>query len=95
MTTLFANPVSTTRLSQLAPRVCAVVRRIDSDGEDIARLKTLGICAGRQVELVKTGDPMIVRVFNSRLGMSATLASNVWVETCTPGHCALKDTPCT
>ena len=95
MTTLVENTTSLTRLDRLAPRVCAVVRRIDSDDDDVARLKTLGVCAGRQVELIKKGDPLILRVFNSRLGMSSSLAERVWVETCTPGHCALKDAPCT
>ena len=95
MTTLVETPAALTRLDRLAPKVCAVVRRIDSDSEDIARLKTLGICLGRQVELIKAGDPLIVRVFSSRLGMSSSLATNVWVETCSPGHCALKDNPCT
>jgi Fe2+ transport system protein FeoA len=51
------------------------------------RLKALGICIGRQVELVKRGDPLIVRVYGSRLGISARLANRVLVEPCT-GGCA-------
>ncbi len=49
------------------------------------RLKALGICIGRQVELVKRGDPLIVRVYGSRLGISARLANRVLVEPCTGG----------
>jgi Fe2+ transport system protein FeoA len=78
------------RLDELQPRTCAVVRRIESEDEDIQRLKTLGICIGRRVELVKAGDPLIVRVFGSRLGISAELASRVWLEICAPDHCALE-----
>jgi Fe2+ transport system protein FeoA len=75
------------RLDQLPSRTCGVVRRLETDDADVQRLKTLGICVGRQVELVKAGDPLIVRVFGSRLGLSARLASLVWVEGC-QGRCA-------
>lgn len=87
--------VNLTRLDLLTPHVCAIVRRIDSESEEIGRLKTLGVCLGRQVEIAKSGDPLILRVFGSRLGMSASLAGRVWVEACLPGHCALKEHPCT
>jgi len=82
------------RLDQLPPRVCAVVRQIATDDEEMQRLKTLGVCLGRRVELVKAGDPLILKVFGSRLGISAALAANVQVEVCQPGHCALRETDC-
>jgi Fe2+ transport system protein FeoA len=49
---------------------------------------------GRRVELVKSGDPLILRVFGSRLGLSASLAARVHVEVCEPGHCALRESEC-
>ena len=79
------------RLDELPARVCAVVRRVDTDDEDTNRLKTLGICLGRRVELVRVGDPLILKVFGSRLGLSASLATRVHVEICQPGHCALRE----
>ena len=79
------------RLDQLPARQCAVVRRIETGGDDMQRLKTLGICVGRRLEVVRAGDPLIVRVFGSRLGVSASLASRVWLEVCTPDHCAMKE----
>lgn len=82
------------RLDLLPPRACAVVRAIATDDEEMQRLKTLGVCLGRRVELVKLGDPLILKVFGSRLGISATLAANVQVEVCQPGHCALRETDC-
>ncbi len=82
------------RLDLLPPRVCAVVRQIATDDEEMQRLKTLGVCLGRRVELVKIGDPLILKVFGSRLGVSAALAANVSVEVCQPGHCALRETNC-
>lgn len=78
-------------MDELKPRVCAVVRSIDIENAEIQRLKTLGICVGRRLEVVRTGDPLIVRVFGSRLGLSASLASRVWLEVCTDGHCAMRE----
>jgi len=83
------NPISDLiRLVDLPPRVCGIVRDIETDDEEIQRLKTLGVCSGRRVELVRAGDPLILKVFNSRLGLSAELAARVRVEICTPGECA-------
>ncbi len=84
-------PPVETRLDALPPRQCAVVRRIETDDDDMQRLKTLGICVGRRLEVVRTGDPLVVRIFGSRLGLSASLASRVWLEVCTPDHCAMRE----
>lgn len=77
---------SLARLDQMTARTCGVVRRLDIEDADMLRLKTLGICVGRQVEMVKVGDPLIVRVFGSRLGLASRLAARVWVEGCA-GRC--------
>lgn len=79
------------RLDELPPRICAVVRQVETDDEDTQRLKALGVCLGRRVELVRVGDPLILKIFGSRLGLSAEMARRVRVEICQPGHCALKD----
>jgi Fe2+ transport system protein FeoA len=91
MTNNAPTPKPETRLDALAPKQCAVVRRIETDGDDAARLKTLGICVGRRLEVVRSGDPLILKVFGSRLGLSASLASCVWLEVCSPEHCAMKE----
>ncbi|HEX7577508.1 MAG TPA: FeoA family protein, partial [Verrucomicrobiae bacterium] len=91
MTTTASTPPPETRLDDLPPKQCAVVRRIETDGDDTQQLKTLGICVGRRLEVVRTGDPLVVRVFGSRLGLSASLASRVWLEVCTPDHCAMRE----
>jgi Fe2+ transport system protein FeoA len=82
-------------LDELPPRVCAVVRSVTTDDEDTRRLKTLGVCVGRRLELVRAGDPLILKIFGSRLGLSAELAMRVTVEVCQPGHCALREEDCT
>jgi Fe2+ transport system protein FeoA len=84
-----------TQLSKLPPRICAIVCRIETESEDVQRLKMLGICVGRRVEVVKPGDPLIVRVFGTRLGLAASLASCVWLEICPPGRCAMQKQPST
>ena len=89
-----AKPVSLVRLDALPPRVCAVVRSVMTDDEDTQRLKTLGVCVGRRLELVRAGNPLILKIFGSRLGLSAELAARVTVEVCQPGHCAMREENC-
>ncbi len=75
-------------------RVCAVVRSVETEDEETQRLKTLGVCVGRRLELVRVGDPLILKIFGSRLGLSAELARRVQVEICQPGHCAMREDNC-
>ena len=89
--TTFDQSAATVRLDELPPRVCSVVRSIATDDEDTQRLKTLGVCVGRRVEVVRPGNPLILKIFGSRLGISAELAARVRVEVCQPGHCALRE----
>jgi Fe2+ transport system protein FeoA len=89
--TTVEQPVPTVRLDELPPRVCAVVRSVETDDEETKRLKTLGVCVGRRVELVRAGNPLILKIFGSRLGLSAELAARVRVEICQPGHCAMRE----
>jgi Fe2+ transport system protein FeoA len=60
---------------------------MDVDDEDGQRLKAMGVCLSRKVELVKAGDPLILRVLGSRIGLSARLARRVWVQTCDEPEC--------
>ena len=92
--TTINQPASLVRLDLLPLRVCAVVRSVETEDEDTQRLKTLGVCVGRRVELVRIGNPLIIKVFGSRLGLSAELARRVQVEVCQPGHCALREESC-
>jgi len=80
----FQNAV---RLNELPPQICGIIRDIETDDEETQRLKTLGVCAGRRVELVRAGDPLILKIFGSRLGLSAALARRVRVEICSPDNC--------
>lgn len=87
--TMNRMPGELVRLNELPPRRCGIVRDVETDDEEAARLKTLGICAGRRVELVRTGDPLILKIFGTRLGLSGALAARVRVEICAPDNCGL------
>lgn len=82
------------RLSDLEAHHCAIVRQIDVEDEDTDRLKTLGVCIGRQIEVARNGDPVVLKIFGSRLGVARRLLDRIRVEICQPGHCALRESPC-
>ena len=67
------------RLDELLPHQCAVVDHIEAEDEEMNRLMAMGVCAGRTIEMIKPGDPLILKVFGSRIGVSARLASRVLV----------------
>ena len=67
-------------LSQMS-RGIAVCRQVEGDGTHTTRLKRLGICEGRSLEVMQAGDPMILRVIGTSIGLSRQLASLVLVET--------------
>jgi Fe2+ transport system protein FeoA len=74
-----SSPAShTLPLSELRSREARVVS-VSAEADDAVRLMALGICVGRRVEIIKAGDPMIVRVVGARVGLSARLAANVLV----------------
>lgn len=74
-------------LAKLHQYQCGVVSIIDAESEDILHLQTMGVCLGRTIKLIKAGDPMILRVLGSRLGISARLAEQVWVTPCPDVFC--------
>lgn len=55
---------------------------IDAVGQDAIRLKRLGICEGRSLHLVGRGDPMVLRIGESQIGLSRQLACAVQVSSC-------------
>lgn len=56
------------------------VMHVDANCDDAARLKAMGVCIGRRLSLVQSGDPLIVCVVGSRIGISARLAEAVFVQ---------------
>lgn len=76
-------------LDHAPEQACVAIHHVEATDEDMRRLMTLGICAGRRVELLKNGDPMILKVFGSRLGVSRRLAHRVMVTICETKGCPL------
>ncbi len=72
---------SSKRLSELSPGGCCVITDIGIPA-DSARLKSMGLCLGRTLEVVKAGDPLIVKVYGTRIGLSTRLAEHILVEVC-------------
>jgi Fe2+ transport system protein FeoA len=76
------------RLDQLEPKTCGVIARVDAANDSIEQLMAMGVCVGRKVEVVQHGDPLILRVLGSRIGLSARLAHSVMVDPCHESRCA-------
>lgn len=72
-------PLNRLRLDQ-----CGLIQRLDLNETDDKRLRTMGICPGRLVWLVRRGDPMILKVMGTRIGLAADLAQQVTVQVCAP-----------
>ena len=70
-------------VDRLEPGHCGTVCEIRADDDATVQLKTMGICTGRRVMLLRRGDPMILRVLGSRIGISARLGCRIIVERCT------------
>ncbi|MEZ6123821.1 MAG: ferrous iron transport protein A [Planctomycetaceae bacterium] len=69
-----------TRLSSVV--FPGVFRCLDvlSDGEEAVRLKRMGICCGRLIQVVQVGDPMVIVAVGARVGVSRKLANSVVLE---------------
>ena len=70
------------RLDAIRPGQCGIVRVVEAGETEIDQLKSMGVCIGRKVMLVQAGDPLILKVMGTRLGVSARLATRVRVEPC-------------
>jgi Fe2+ transport system protein FeoA len=70
------------RLPQLRTGHCGTVTVVDADSEEVHRLMAMGVCTGRKVMLIRRGDPLILKVLGSRIGLSARLADRVEVVPC-------------
>ena len=79
------------RLDELERHHCGVVDHVEAGEADMERLMAMGVCMGRTVELIRTGDPLILKVFGSRIGVSARLACRVMVRPCGMRSCFLNE----
>lgn len=80
-------------MNELKPHQCGVVQNVEAPDEELERLMAMGVCGGRTVELVQIGDPLILKVYGTRVGVSARLAAKIKVISCSTDCCGLSDVP--
>jgi Fe2+ transport system protein FeoA len=76
------DPGDRVPLDQIEMGHCARVTEVEASEADIGQLMAMGVCVGRRIMLMQTGDPMILKVLGTRIGVSARLARNVKVQPC-------------
>lgn len=70
------------RLDQLPSGARATVQHIESADDAIHQLMAMGLCVGRQIEVIRHGNPLIVRLLGARVGVSGRVARHIIVERC-------------
>ena len=74
-----------TRLDQLPAGARARITAITGEAALVQRLMELGVLEGEEVEVIgfaPLGDPMEVRLANTRLSLRRSEAAGITVETC-------------
>ena len=56
------------------------VDSIDSGDIAIQQLMAMGLCVGRQIEIIRHGNPLIIRLLGARVGVSARVALHILVQ---------------
>jgi Fe2+ transport system protein FeoA len=67
-------------LSELPEGAGGRVVSVAASAGDLERLEVMGLCQGRLVQVVKHGDPMIVRVLGTRIGLATAVARAILVR---------------
>ncbi|MCH2211799.1 MAG: ferrous iron transport protein A [Fuerstiella sp.] len=70
----------TSRLSDLLIPGKVRCVNVECTGDAMVRLKRMGICDQSIIEVIQPGDPMVLRVVGTRLGVSRRLAESVVVD---------------
>lgn len=82
-----ASSQSTVALHRLQRGQSGHVERLSLPATQASRLAGLGLCEGRLVEVISTGDPAIVRVCGSTLAVGRSLAKGVEMCVCRTHSC--------
>ena len=65
-------------LLELAPGTVAVLRRV-LDHQSRAVLRSLGLTDGARLRVCRLGDPCIIQVRSTRIGLSKVVARSIYV----------------
>ena len=68
------------RLDELPSGARGVVQHIEGSDDAFHRLMAMGLCVGREIQIVRQGNPLIVRFLNARVGVSGRIAKHILVE---------------
>ncbi len=68
------------RLDQLPSGTRGIVQRIDSADAALHRLMAMGLCPGRDIEVVRQGSPLILRLLGAHIGVSSRVARQIVIE---------------
>jgi Fe2+ transport system protein FeoA len=68
------------RLSELPSGSRGVVCLIESADAAMQRLMAMGLFVGRDLEVVRHGNPLIIRMLGARIGLSERVARHIVVE---------------
>ena len=80
-----ALTVRSARLDELPSRTFGIVHQIDQTDAGMHRLMAMGLCVSREIEVVRQGNPLIVRLLGARVGISSRLARLIVVAVNTTG----------
>ena len=69
---------TTVPLLDLAPGTIAVLRQV-LDDESRVVLRSLGLTDGARLRICRLGDPCIIQVRSTRIGLSKAVAQSVYV----------------
>jgi Fe2+ transport system protein FeoA len=67
-------------LNEIPSGTRAIVHRIDAADAAVQRLMAMGLCVGRELEVVRQGNPLIVRMLGARIGVSGRVAKHILVN---------------
>ena len=67
------------RLSSLRQNLTVEIVDIESSPES-SRLKSLGFVEGTELKIIKTGNPVLVKISNTSIGLSKELANSILVS---------------
>ena len=74
-----SNPALPRRLSDLAVGETARMHQADLDGGTARFLRAIGLINRSEVRLCKAGEPCIIQVRSTRIGLSQPVASRIFV----------------
>ncbi len=69
---------TTVPLLDLAPGTIAVLRQVVDD-QSRAVLRSLGLTNGARLRICRIGDPCIIQVRSTRIGLSKVVAQSIYV----------------